>query len=104
MSAYDKIFEEAIASGLGQEEAVRQATAAQIAASAEVLAVKGEEYARIAAFDAAMALGANATAEERKAALARCGKGRARVVGRSDGRRDRFGSGRLRCDERDVES
>ena len=68
VSAYDKIFEEAIASGLGQEEAVRQATAAQLAASAEVLAARGVEYARIAAFDAAMALGANATAAERAAA------------------------------------
>ena len=66
--AYDTTLAAAIKSGLGQEEAVAQATAAQIAESAKVLAVKGREYARIAAFEAAMALGANATAEERNAA------------------------------------
>ena len=69
--AYDSTLEAAIKSGLGQEEAVAQATAAQIAESAKVLAVKGREYARIAAFEAAMALGANATAEERGRAAAR---------------------------------
>ena len=37
----------------------------QLAAIAEVLAAEGQKYARIAAFDAAMALGVNATAEER---------------------------------------
>ena len=63
--AYDSTLKAALKSGLGQEEAVAQATAAQIAESAKVLAVKGAEYARLAAFDAAMALGANATAEER---------------------------------------
>ena len=68
VSAYDKIFEKAIASGHGQEEAVRQATAAQIDASAKVLAVKKEEFAFDAAMNAAMVLGAHATAEERKSA------------------------------------
>ena len=66
--AYDETLKKALESGLGQEAAVAQATAAQLAASVEVLAAKGVEYARIAAFDAAMALGANATAAERIAA------------------------------------
>ena len=64
-TAYDETLQAAIESGLGQEAAVAQATAAQLAASAEVLVAKGIEYARIAAFDAAMALDANATAAER---------------------------------------
>ena len=68
VSAYDEIFEKAIESGHGQEEAVAQATAAQLAASAEVIAAKREEYAFDAAMNAAMSLGANATAEERKSA------------------------------------
>ena len=68
VKAYDETLEAAIESGLGQEAAVAQATAAQLAASAEVLAEKGVEYARIAAFDAALALGAHATAAERIAA------------------------------------
>lgn len=67
-SAYDATMEAAIEAGATEEEATAQALAAQLAASAEVLAAKGLEYARIAAFDAAMALGANATAEERAAA------------------------------------
>ena len=65
VSAYDEIFEEAIASGLGQEEAIAQATAAQLVATAEVLAAKREEFVFDAAMNAAMALGAHATAEER---------------------------------------
>ena len=69
--AYDSTLTAALRSGLGQEEAIAQATAAQIAASAEVLAVRGAEYARLAAFDAAMALGAHATAEERGEAARR---------------------------------
>ena len=68
VSAYDEIFEKAIESGHGQEEAVAQATAAQLAASADVIAAKREEYAFDAAMNAAMSLGANATAEERKSA------------------------------------
>ena len=68
VSAYDETYAAAIESGLGQEQAVNLATEAQLAASAVVLAAKGLEYARIAAFEAAMALGANATAAERSAA------------------------------------
>ena len=63
--AYDTVYAKAIESGAGQEEAALRATAAQIAATEEVLAAEGQKYARIAAFDAAMALGVNATAEER---------------------------------------
>ena len=66
--AYDETLKKAVDSGLGQEEAVAQATAAQLDASAEVLAAKGIEYSRIAAFQAAMALGAKATEAERSAA------------------------------------
>ena len=40
----------------------------QLDANREILQDEGEKYARIAAFDAAMALGADATAEERAAA------------------------------------
>ena len=47
------------------EEAHARGTQAALAASAEVLAAKGVEYARTAAFDAAMALGAHKTSAER---------------------------------------
>ena len=68
-TAYDKIYAEAIESGAGQEAGyVAQATAASLAATAKVLAAEGLKYARIAAFDAAMALGAHATQAERSAA------------------------------------
>ena len=67
-TAYDEIYKAAIEAGLGEEEATRKATAAAIAASDEILAKRGEEFARIAAFDAAMALGAEATQEQRAAA------------------------------------
>ena len=50
------------------EAAHEVATAAALAAKEIVLAAKGEEYARTAAFDAAMALGAHATSDERIAA------------------------------------
>ena len=65
IDTYDKILAEAIEAGLGEEEAVRKATAASLAATAKVLAAEGKKYARIAAFDAAMALGAQATQAER---------------------------------------
>ncbi len=52
------------------EAAAEQAKKAQLDKNAEILADEGRKYARIAAFDAAMALGANATAEERKKAAA----------------------------------
>ena len=57
-AAYDSTYEAAIEAGAGEEEATRKALQASIDASAEVLRVRGEEFARIAAFDAAMALGA----------------------------------------------
>ena len=52
--AYDTVLAEAIESGLGQEEAIAKATAAQLAASEAVLAAEGEKFARIAAFEAAL--------------------------------------------------
>ena len=70
ISAYDKIYEAALTSGLGQEEAAEKAAKAQIKESAKVLEAAGQHFARMAAFDAAMALGANASYEERKAAAA----------------------------------
>ena len=74
-SAYDKIYAEAIESGAGQEQAVAKATAASLAATAKVLAAEGLKYARIAGFDAAMALGAHATQAERNAAAATAAAG-----------------------------
>ena len=64
-SAYESTMESALEAGATRKEAAAQAAEAEKAAIEEVLAAKGEEYARTAAFDAAMALGANATAEER---------------------------------------
>ena len=52
------------------DAAMKNALENQKDANAEILQDEGEKYARIAAFDAAMALGANATADERKAAAA----------------------------------
>ena len=68
VQAYDETLQAAIEAGAGEEDAVAQALAAQLAASAEVQAEKGREFAFDAAMNAAMALGAEATAEERKAA------------------------------------
>ena len=67
-AAYDSTYEAAIEAGAGEEEATRKALEASIEASEKVLAARGEEFARIAAFDAAMALGADATQAERAAA------------------------------------
>ena len=54
VAAYDEIYLAAIESGLGQEEAVAKATAAQIDASEKILAAEGEKFARLAAFEAAL--------------------------------------------------
>ena len=54
VAAYDRIFLAALESGIGQEEAVAKATAAQLAASEKILAAEGEKFARIAAFEAAL--------------------------------------------------
>ena len=64
-SAYDEVYLAACESGAGQEQAIAKATAASLDATAKVLAAEGIKYARIAAFDAAMALGAHATQGER---------------------------------------
>ena len=52
--AYNKIYEEAIRSGDGQEEAAAKAADAQVAATAAVLEAEGQKYIRIAAFEAAL--------------------------------------------------
>ena len=54
VSAYDKIFLASLESGLGQEEAIAKAEAAQLAASEKILAAEGEKFARMAAFEAAL--------------------------------------------------
>ena len=74
-TAYDKILTEALIAEVGQKEAVARATAASLAATAKVLAAEGLKYARIAGFDAAMALGAHATQAERNAAAATAAAG-----------------------------
>ena len=53
-TAYDEIFLASLESGLGQEEAIAKATAAQIDASEKILAAEGEKFARMAAFEAAL--------------------------------------------------
>ena len=69
LAAYDSTYEAAIEAGaLGEEEATRKATQASLDASEKVLHARGIEFARLAAFDAAMALGAHATQAERSAA------------------------------------
>ena len=54
VDAYDEIYLAAIESGVGQEEAIAKATAAQIDASEKILAAEGEKFARMAAFEAAL--------------------------------------------------
>ena len=66
--AYDETLAAAIESGLGEEAATAKALAAQLAAVDAALRAEGEKFARVAAFDAAMALGAEATQAERRAA------------------------------------
>ena len=50
------------------EETAARAVAAQEAAKAEILRIEGETFVRLAAFEAALALGADATREDRVAA------------------------------------
>lgn len=68
IQAYDETLQAAIEAGLGEEEATAKALAAQIAASEAAIAQRKEEFAFDAAINAAMALGAHATADERIAA------------------------------------
>ena len=68
VKAYDETYLAAIEAGEGQEVAANAAANAQLVEIDRVLAAEGVKYARIAAFDAAMALGAHATAAERNAA------------------------------------
>ena len=72
--AYDEVYRAAIASGVGQEEAAARATQAQINATQKVLEAEGRKYARIAAFEAALAAhrsgNADQMVEEAKAAAA----------------------------------
>ena len=66
--AYKTIYEAAIEAGATEEEAVAKAGAARDAERAKTLAAEGEKFARLAAFNAALALGTEATEEQRSAA------------------------------------
>ena len=68
--AYKEIYEAAIEAGANEETAVAQAEAARDDARARTLAAEGEKFARIAAFEAALALGTEATEAERAKAAA----------------------------------
>ena len=54
VAAFDAILLASLSSGLGQEQAVAKATAAQLAATQKVLAAEGDKFVRLAAFDAAL--------------------------------------------------
>ena len=72
IAAYDEIYLAALESGLGQEEAIAKAEAAQLAASEAILKAEGEKFARMAAFEAALEAirGGNAAGAADAAALA----------------------------------
>ena len=68
--AYQAIYEAAIEAGANEESAIAKAGAARAAAVAKTLADEGFKFARIAAFEAALALGTEATEAQRAAAAA----------------------------------
>ena len=64
VETYNEVYNAAIASGVGQEEAAARATQAQIDATADVMAAEGQKYARIAAFEAALAAHRSGNADQ----------------------------------------
>ena len=67
-TAYQKVYEAAKVAGAGEELAIKEASEARDQAIAKALADEGDKFARIAAFEAALAVGTEATEAQRAAA------------------------------------
>ena len=92
VAAYDKIYLAAIEAGVGQEEAIALATAAQEAASAQILATAKENFIFMARFEAALEAIRSGNAEDAVAAADKAARDVFTGVGRGDGS-DRAGVG-----------